>query len=61
GYELVQRKSDAPVMVNNLPVHRRRLVSGDQIMIGDTIMLFEERAKKRTTADQRIKEAKVEI
>ena len=62
GYELVQRKSDAPVMVNNLPVHRRRLVSGDQIIIGDTILLFEERAKKRTTtADQRIREAKVEI
>lgn len=61
GYELVQSRSDAPVTVNNLPVHRRRLVSGDQIIIGDTILLFEERAKKRTAADQRIKEAKVEI
>jgi type III secretion system (T3SS) inner membrane Yop/YscD-like protein len=62
GYELVQTRSDAPVTVNNLPVHRRRLVSGDQIVIGDTILLFEERAKKRTAAaNQRIKEAKVEI
>ena len=62
GYELIQSRSDAPVSVNSLPVHRRRLVSGDQIVIGDTILLFEERAKKRTApANQRIKEAKVEI
>ena len=62
GYELVQSRSDAPVSVNNLPVHRRRLVSGDQIIIGDTILLFEERAKKRTApTNQRIREAKVEI
>ena len=62
GYELIQSRSDAPVSVNNLPVHRRRLVSGDQIIIGDTILLFEERAKKKTAqSDQRIKEAKVEI
>src|ERR1700752_388504 len=62
GYELIQSRSDAPVMVNNLAVHRRRLVSGDQIIIGDTILLFEERAKKRTApTDQRIREAKVEI
>jgi len=62
GYELIQSRGDAPVSVNNLPVHRRRLVSGDQIIIGDTILLFEERAKKRTAStDQRIKEAKVEI
>lgn len=62
GYELVQSRSDAPVSVNNLPVHRRRLVSGDQLIIGDTILLFEERAKKRTAPEnQRIREAKVEI
>ena len=62
GYELVQSRSDAPVSVNNLPVHRRRLVSGDQLIIGDTILLFEERAKKRTVPEnQRIREAKVEI
>ena len=62
GYELIQRRTDAPVSVNNVPVHRRRLVSGDQIILGDTILLFEERAKKRTAqTDQRIREAKVEI
>ena len=62
GYELVQTRSDAPVSVNNVAVHRRRLVSGDQIVIGDTILLFEERAKKRAgQTNQRIKEAKVEI
>lgn len=46
GYELVQSRSDATVTVNNTPVHRRRLISGDQITIGDTILDFEERAKK---------------
>src|SRR5689334_17000783 len=46
GYDLVQSRSDAPVTVNNTLVHRRRLVSGDQITIGDTILDFEERAKK---------------
>jgi pSer/pThr/pTyr-binding forkhead associated (FHA) protein len=48
-------------MVNNVPVRRRRLVSGDQIIIGDTILLFEERAKKRMAPNQRIREAQVEI
>ena len=62
GYELIQSRSDAPVTVNNVHVHRRRLVSGDQIIIGDTILDFEERAKKRTAPlNQRIREAKVEI
>ena len=48
GYELVQSSRDATVLVNNTPVHRRRLVSGDQITIGDTILNFEERARKRS-------------
>lgn len=48
GYELVQSKSDAPVLVNNTVVHRRRLVSGDQITIGETTLDFEERAKKQS-------------
>jgi len=48
GYELVQSSSDATVTVNNTLVQRRRLVSGDQITIGDTILDFEERAKKRS-------------
>ena len=46
GYELVQSRSDATVTVNNILVHRRRLMSGDQITIGDTILDFEERARK---------------
>jgi hypothetical protein len=48
GYELVQSSNDATVLVNKAPVHRRRLVSGDQITIGDTLLDFEERAKKRS-------------
>ena len=48
GYELVRSSSDANVLVNSAVVHRRRLVSGDQITIGDTILDFEERAKKRS-------------
>lgn len=48
GYELVQSNTDAPVLVNNIPVHRRRLVSGDQITIGETTLDFEERAKKQS-------------
>ena len=49
GYEIVQINSEAPVLVNNTAVARRRLVSGDQIILGDTILDFEERAKKRSS------------
>lgn len=49
SYEIVQTSNDAPVYVNNTIVRRRRLVSGDQIILGDTILDFEERAKKRST------------
>lgn len=49
GYELAKCSDDAPVFINNLAVSRRRLVSGDQIIIGDTILDFEERAKKRSS------------
>jgi hypothetical protein len=49
GYEIVQTNNEAPVLVNNIAVTRRRLVSGDQIILGDTILDFEERAKKRSS------------
>ena len=52
GYELVQSSSDAPVTVNNALVHRRRLISGDQITIGETILDFEERARKNRSSLQ---------
>ena len=58
GYELVEVSGDAPVTVNNVPVHRQRLASGDQIILGDTIIDFEERAKKRPVSDAVIKEVK---
>jgi type III secretion system (T3SS) inner membrane Yop/YscD-like protein len=48
GYEITKSSDDAPVLVNNIAVGRRRLVSGDQITLGDTILDFEERARKRT-------------
>lgn len=48
GYEIAKCSDDAPVLINNQPVGRRRLVSGDQIMLGDTILDFEERARKRS-------------
>jgi hypothetical protein len=58
GYDLVQSRSDAAVTVNNVPVQRRRLVSGDQITIGDTILDFEERARKRSVQlNQEIKQS----
>lgn len=48
GYEIASCSSDAPILINNLAVGRRRLVSGDQITLGDTILDFEERARKRS-------------
>jgi MFS family permease len=58
GYDLVQSRTDAPVTVNNVLVHRRRLVSGDQITIGDTVLDFEERARKRSVQlSQEIKQS----
>jgi hypothetical protein len=47
GYEIARCSEDAPVLINNMAVGRRRLVSGDQITLGDTILDFEERARKR--------------
>jgi len=58
GYELVEVSSDAPISINSAPARRRRLVSGDQITIGDTILDFEERAGKRSIRNDVIKDAK---
>jgi hypothetical protein len=58
GYELVEADSNAPVIVNNVPVRRCRLTSGDQIIVGDTILDFEERAKTRAIRSAVVKEAK---
>ncbi|HKR13634.1 MAG TPA: FHA domain-containing protein [Pyrinomonadaceae bacterium] len=48
GYEIASCGGDAPILINNIAVGRRRLVSGDQITLGDTILDFEERARKRS-------------
>lgn len=58
SYEIVEISSEWPVSINNVPVHRRRLISGDQISIGDTLLDFEERAKKRSIRADVIKEVK---
>lgn len=57
GYELVRTGDDSPVTVNNVEVHRQRLTSGDQIIVGDTILDYEERAKKRPVLDAVVKGA----
>jgi hypothetical protein len=59
GYELVEISSDAPISINNTPVRRRRLMSGDQIIIGDTILDFEERAKRKSISDNVIRETRI--
>jgi hypothetical protein len=58
GYELVEMSDDSPVYINSKQMQRQRLVSGDQIVIGDTILDFEERAKKRPVHHAVVKEAK---
>ncbi|HEX8456645.1 MAG TPA: FHA domain-containing protein [Pyrinomonadaceae bacterium] len=59
GYELVEVGSDSPISINGRPAHRQRLASGDQIIIGDTILDFEERAKTRPLPNATIKEAAI--
>jgi len=48
GYDLVRESEGAALSVNGVQVQRRRLISGDQIAIGDTILHFEERARKQS-------------
>lgn len=45
-FEIEDGGSRAGVKVNDRVVRRRRMVSGDQIEIGSTVLEFEERAKK---------------
>lgn len=47
GYEIAELEENALFAVDGKPVHRRRLVSGDQITIGDTVLDFEERSKRK--------------
>ena len=44
-FELEDMGSRAGTLIDNRNVRRRRLVSGDQITIGNTVLEFEERAK----------------
>lgn len=47
AYEIEDVSSKSGVLVNGHRVQRRRLVSGDQVTIGATVLEFEERAKKK--------------
>ena len=48
-YEIEDMGSRAGTIVASTPVTRRRLVSGEQIVLGDTILEFEERARQRAS------------
>ncbi len=45
-YEIEDRDSRKGTAIGGEPVRRRRLQSGDQITIGDTVLEFEERARR---------------
>ncbi|HEY6188594.1 MAG TPA: FHA domain-containing protein [Pyrinomonadaceae bacterium] len=47
GYEIVDMESGRQTLVNNRPVRNQKLSSGDQIILGATVLDFEERAKQR--------------
>jgi hypothetical protein len=47
-YELERIGDKHSVVLNGVQVRRHRLVSGDQIVLGDTVLDFEERAKAET-------------
>jgi hypothetical protein len=49
-FEIEDQGSRTGIEVNDRAVRRRRLVSGDQIEIGSTVLEFEERAKRTQTA-----------
>jgi hypothetical protein len=49
-YEVEDLGSRAGTQVNGQKVRRRRLVSGDQVVIGNTILDFEERQKRTPVA-----------
>jgi hypothetical protein len=48
-YEIEDAGSRTGTKLAGQPVRRRRLVSGDQIVLGGTVLVFEERAKRRTS------------
>ncbi|WP_428267181.1 FHA domain-containing protein [Haliangium sp.] len=49
-FEIEDNGSRCGVTVNDRDVRRRRLMSGDQILLGSTVLEFEERAKSTPTA-----------
>ena len=49
-FEIEDNGSRTGIKVNDRTVSRRRMVSGDQIEIGSTVLEFEERAKKHQAA-----------
>jgi hypothetical protein len=49
-FEIEDNGSRTGIKVNDHPVRRRRMVSGDQIAIGSTVLEFEERAKRNPAA-----------
>ena len=49
-YEIEDMNTRMGTAVGGNKVRRRRLVSGDQIMIGSTILDFEERQKRTPVA-----------
>jgi pSer/pThr/pTyr-binding forkhead associated (FHA) protein len=49
-YEVEDLGSRTGTQVNGTKVRRRRLVSGDQVVIGNTILDFEERQKRPPAA-----------
>ena len=46
GYELEDKGSKSGTYVNNVRVKRKRLVSSDQIRIGNALFVYSEREKK---------------
>jgi pSer/pThr/pTyr-binding forkhead associated (FHA) protein len=46
GFDLEDLGSASKTFVNGAPVARTRLKRGDQIQIGSTVLLFQERAKQ---------------
>jgi hypothetical protein len=51
GFELEDLGSATGTRVNGRPVKRRRLRSGDQVQIGSTCLLFQEKARARAAED----------
>lgn len=50
GFEVENLPMGGPTLVNDRPVTRSRLASGDQIRIGKTVLIFERKAELRKRA-----------